>query len=31
MTVFQGQQVSGFLQKPYTVAGLAEMVKRALS
>ena len=27
MTLFQGQRVSGFIQKPYTVKGLAEKVK----
>jgi two-component system cell cycle sensor histidine kinase/response regulator CckA len=31
MTVFQGQHISGFLQKPYTAATLAETVKCALS
>ena len=31
MTVFQGQQVCGFLQKPYTAATLAETVTLALS
>jgi CheY-like chemotaxis protein len=31
MTVFQGQQISGFLAKPYTSAKLVEMVERALA
>jgi CheY-like chemotaxis protein len=31
MTLFQGQQVYGFLQKPYTPARIAEMVKLAMS
>ena len=30
MTMFRGQRVSGFVQKPYTSAVLAEKVKRAL-
>jgi PAS domain S-box-containing protein len=30
MAMFRGQQVSGFVQKPYTVAVLAEMIKSAL-
>jgi two-component system, cell cycle sensor histidine kinase and response regulator CckA len=30
MTMFRGQRVSGFVQKPYTSAALAEKVKRAL-
>jgi CheY-like chemotaxis protein len=30
MTLFKGQQVSGFIQKPYTVKGLAETVKDCL-
>ena len=30
MTTFRGQQVSGFIQKPYTSAGIAESVKLAL-
>jgi CheY-like chemotaxis protein len=30
MTMFRGQRVSGFLQKPYTSAVLAEKVNRAL-
>jgi len=30
MTLFQGQRVSGFIQKPYTGAGLAEKVKACL-
>lgn len=31
MTLFQGQKISGFLQKPYTVSGIADKVKRALA
>jgi len=31
MAVFQGQQVAGFVQKPYTAAGIAEKVKLALT
>ena len=27
MTLFQGQRVSGFIQKPYTSTGLAERIK----
>jgi DNA-binding NarL/FixJ family response regulator len=27
MTMFQGQRVSGFIQKPYTVKDLAKQVK----
>ncbi len=30
MTLFKGQRVSGFIQKPYTVTGLAEKVKACL-
>ena len=30
MTMFRGQHVSGFVQKPYTSVSLAEKVKRAL-
>ncbi len=30
MTVFKGQRVSGFVQKPYTAAILAEKIKRAM-
>jgi PAS domain S-box-containing protein len=30
MTMFKGQRVSGFIQKPYTGAGLAEKVKACL-
>jgi CheY-like chemotaxis protein len=30
MTMFKGQRVSGFVQKPYTAATLAEKIKRAL-
>jgi DNA-binding NtrC family response regulator len=30
MTLFQGQRVSGFVQKPYTFKGLAEKVKVCL-
>ena len=30
MTLFQGQRVSGFVQKPYTAKGLAELVKASL-
>jgi PAS domain S-box-containing protein len=30
MTLFEGQPVSGFIQKPYTGAGLAEKVKACL-
>ncbi len=30
MTLFNGQRVSGFIQKPYTGAGLAEKVKACL-
>jgi DNA-binding NtrC family response regulator len=30
MALFRGQQVSGFVQKPYTSTGLAEKVKLAL-
>lgn len=30
MTMFRGQRVSGFVQKPYTSVVLAEKVKRAL-
>jgi DNA-binding NarL/FixJ family response regulator len=30
MTLFQGQRVSGFVQKPYTSKGLAEKVKVCL-
>ena len=30
MALFKGQRVSGFIQKPYTVAGLAEKVKACL-
>jgi PAS domain S-box-containing protein len=30
MTMFKGQRVSGFIQKPYTGAGLAEKVKLCL-
>ena len=28
MTMFKGQRVAGFIQKPYTMTGLAEKVKR---
>ena len=31
MTVFQGQQVSGFIQKPYTAALLGEKVRLAMA
>jgi CheY-like chemotaxis protein len=31
MTVFEGQQISGFVQKPYTAGKIVEMVKLALS
>ena len=31
MQFFKGQQVSGFVQKPYTATGIAERVKLALS
>jgi signal transduction histidine kinase len=30
MSLFEGQQVSGFIQKPYTSTGLAEKVKDAI-
>ena len=30
MTLFRGQQVSAFIQKPYTPRGIAEKVKLAL-
>jgi hypothetical protein len=30
MSMFWGQRVTGFVQKPYTAAGLAERVKLAL-
>jgi two-component system, cell cycle sensor histidine kinase and response regulator CckA len=30
MRLFEGQQVAGFIQKPYTAAELAEKVKLAL-
>ena len=30
MTMFKGQRVTGFIQKPYTAAALTETVKRAL-
>ena len=30
MTMFRGQRVSGFVQKPYTAVALADKVKRAL-
>jgi DNA-binding NarL/FixJ family response regulator len=30
MTLFKGQRVSGFIQKPYTGVGLAEQVKACL-
>jgi CheY-like chemotaxis protein len=30
MTLFQGQSVSGFIQKPYTIAELAEKVRRCI-
>jgi two-component system, cell cycle sensor histidine kinase and response regulator CckA len=30
LAMFQGQRVSGFVQKPYTSSGLAEKVKRVL-
>ena len=30
MTLFKGQRVSGFIQKPYTSTGLAEKVKVCL-
>ena len=30
MTLFKGQRVSGFIQKPYTSKGLAEKVKICL-
>ncbi|HYW46068.1 MAG TPA: PAS domain S-box protein [Bryobacteraceae bacterium] len=30
MALFQGQRVSGFIQKPYTATGLAEKVKAAV-
>jgi two-component system cell cycle sensor histidine kinase/response regulator CckA len=30
MTLFQGQQVSGFIQKPYTSTGIAEKLKSCL-
>jgi hypothetical protein len=30
MTMFQGQPVAGFLQKPYTSTGLTEKVKAHL-
>ncbi|PWU07292.1 MAG: hypothetical protein C5B51_10315 [Terriglobia bacterium] len=31
MTMFRGQRVSGFIQKPYTSAGIAHKVKAALA
>ena len=31
MTPFHGQHVSGFIQKPYTAAGILEKVKLALN
>jgi CheY-like chemotaxis protein len=31
MTLFRGQPISGYLQKPYTATGIAEKVKLALS
>ena len=30
LSLFNGQQVSGFIQKPYTLQGLAEKVKASL-
>jgi DNA-binding NarL/FixJ family response regulator len=30
MTVFKGQRISGFIQKPYTSRGLAEKVKACI-
>ena len=30
MTLFKGQRVSGFIQKPYTSKGIAEAVKASL-
>ena len=31
MTLFRGQHVSGFIQKPYTATGIAEKVKLAVA
>jgi hypothetical protein len=30
LSVFEGQQVSGFIQKPYTFHGLAEKVQTSI-